>query len=96
MGSQIIKQPNGLYCRFSSYVDSIVFWNATPEQLIEYEVRIFRETLTKEINEIIGKLNREGGSRPHFAKTFEEAMEETKKRTPERYQQILEETKCLE
>lgn len=34
MGSFICKQPNGLYCRFSSVVDCPTHWNMTEEDYI--------------------------------------------------------------
>ena len=95
MGNQIIKQPNGLYCRYSSISDLIEIWNATPEDLIEHAVSYFRETVTKQINEVIEKLNTEGGNPYYqFTMTFEEALKQTKKHgKPEHYQQVLEDTK---
>lgn len=35
MGAFISKQPNGLYCRFSTYVDCPTDWNMTAEDYIE-------------------------------------------------------------
>ena len=35
MGAFISKQPNGLYCRFSSVVDCPTDWNMTEEDYIE-------------------------------------------------------------
>lgn len=35
MGHQIIKQPDGKLCVFSSATDSIIVTDATPEELIE-------------------------------------------------------------
>lgn len=35
MGAFITKQPNGLYCRFSSVVDCPTHWNMTEEEYIE-------------------------------------------------------------
>ena len=35
MGAFIAKQPNGLYCRFSSVVDCPTDWNMTEEDYIE-------------------------------------------------------------
>ena len=35
MGAFIAKQPNGLYCRFSSAVDCPTDWNMTEEDYIE-------------------------------------------------------------
>lgn len=35
MGAFIAKQPNGLYCRFSTVVDCPTDWNMTEEDYIE-------------------------------------------------------------
>lgn len=35
MGAFICKQPNGLYCRFSTVVDCPTDWNMTEEEYIE-------------------------------------------------------------
>ena len=35
MGSFVCKQPNGLYCRFSTVVDCPTNWNMTEEDYIE-------------------------------------------------------------
>lgn len=35
MGAFIAKQPNGLYCRFSTIVDCPTDWNMTEEDYIE-------------------------------------------------------------
>ena len=35
MGAFIAKQPNGLYCRFSTVVDCPTDWNMTAEEYIE-------------------------------------------------------------
>lgn len=35
MGAFISKQPNGLYCRFSTVVDTVTDWNMTEEDYIE-------------------------------------------------------------
>ena len=43
MGGFICKQPNGLYCRYSSVVDSITHWNMTEEDYIEYCAERARE-----------------------------------------------------
>lgn len=39
MGAFISKQPNGLYCRFSTVVDTVTDWNMTEEQYIEMRVQ---------------------------------------------------------
>lgn len=35
MGAFIVKQPNGLYCRFSTVVDCPTNWNMTEEDYLE-------------------------------------------------------------
>lgn len=39
MGAFISKQPNGLYCRFSTVVDTVTDWNMTEEDYIEMRVQ---------------------------------------------------------
>ena len=36
MGAYITKQPNGLFCRFSSVVDSVTHWNMTEQDYIDF------------------------------------------------------------
>ena len=51
MGAFIAKQPNGLYCRYSSIVDSITHHNMTEEDYIELCV----ERAKNEAKEILEK-----------------------------------------
>ena len=39
MGAVICKQPNGLYCRFSSIVDCPTHWNMTADKYIEMKMK---------------------------------------------------------
>ena len=43
MGAFISKQPNGLYCRFSTIVDCPTDWNMTEEDYIELCAETARE-----------------------------------------------------
>jgi hypothetical protein len=36
MGAFIAKQPNGLYCRFSTVVDTVTHYNMTFEDYVKY------------------------------------------------------------
>ena len=47
MGAFIAKQPNGLYCRYSSIVDNITHHNMTEEDYIELCVERAKEILEK-------------------------------------------------
>ena len=75
MGNQIIKQPNGKYCIFSSIIDSVIYYDMTPEEIIDMRVEESRKEITKAVNKIVRNLNK--GRRPYyeFTKTYEEMME---------------------
>jgi hypothetical protein len=51
MGSYVSKQPNGLYCRFSSVVDCPTDWNMTAEDYIE----MCAEKAREEAREVLAK-----------------------------------------
>ena len=55
MGTFIAKQPNGLYCRFSSIVDCPTDWNMTKEDYIEMCVEEASEKARKEAERILYK-----------------------------------------
>lgn len=86
MGHQIIKQPNGLYCVYSSIVDDFIITDARPDEIIEYEVQIFREDITRKINDIVSELNAGGKPYRQFTMTFEEAVAQAKDVHGERWQ----------
>lgn len=48
MGAFIVKQPNGLYCRFSTVVDCPTDWNMTEEEYIEMCVEMAKERAIEE------------------------------------------------
>lgn len=74
MGKQIIKQPNGKYCIFSSIVDSLTDYNCTKEEILnEYQFQFGingRERAEKIINQL------ENGEKPYFqfTMTFDEML----------------------
>ena len=51
MGAYIAKQPNGLFCRFSSVVDTVTHWNMTEEEYINFHKErygIFTEEIARD------------------------------------------------
>lgn len=76
MSHQIIKQPNGKYCIYSSVVDDIVVYNATPDAIKEYYLAKERERIYNDVNKLINKL--EKGEKPYhqFTLTFNEMCED--------------------
>ena len=76
MGEQIIRQPDGLYAIFSSVTDSIHFWDATEDEIVEeYAARAATDT-RKRVREKIAHVAA-GNPRAayhQFAMTWEEAL----------------------
>jgi hypothetical protein len=75
MSKQIIKQPNGKYCVFSSISDNIIGYNCDREEIIAWFVKEQKEKITKSINDICNSLD--NGERPYlqFTENFEEMLE---------------------
>lgn len=78
MGRQIITQPNGKYCIFSSVVDNVTHYDMTPEEIIEEWTQEFKEEITEKVNKIINGL--EGNSKPYyqFTLSYEEMLDRVK------------------
>ena len=43
MGRQIVKQPNGKFCIFSTYVDSVIAYDLTSEDVVDFYVEAAAE-----------------------------------------------------
>ncbi len=97
MSHQIIKQPNGLFCVFSTILNDFVLRDATPEKIFEYEASV--ENITIKINEIVDALNKME-TPPfipllfRFIKTYEEMREIAKEVCGKDYSQIKADTLC--
>jgi hypothetical protein len=74
MGWQIIKQPNGKYCIFSSVVDNVVYYDGTPEQILEAIIEAETTPIRRKVNETISQLDK--GEKPYhqFTKSFDEMI----------------------
>lgn len=62
MGLFLVKQPNGLYCRYSTYTDCPVMYNITREEYIE----IVKEEAAKEAERYLDKVDIGGFTIPTF------------------------------
>ncbi len=78
MAKQIIKQPNGLYCLFSSYTDTIIYYNCSKELIIDYFVEEYREKITNKVNGICDKIEKGDNPYHQFTMSFEDALETIK------------------
>lgn len=68
MSRQIIKQPNGKYCVFSSIVDNVIMYNATPEAIINKWAAEQKGRIEIEVKAITEQL--ENGQQPYYQFTF--------------------------
>jgi len=76
MGQQIIKQPNGKYCLFSSIVDTVTYYNMTKEEIVEVWTENARKEFEQKVNDITEKLDK--GKNPYFQFTLDyESMLQT-------------------
>jgi hypothetical protein len=50
LGHQIIEQNNGKYSIFSTIVDTLVMWDATEEEIVEYYLKARREEIKSRID----------------------------------------------
>ncbi len=78
MGRQIIKQPNGKYCVFSSIVDSIIYYDMTPGEIIEAYVDEERESIKKRVDNAIEKLESDSPYKSQFTMSYEEMLDTIK------------------
>ncbi len=68
MGHQIIKQPNGLFCVFSSVVDHVILYDATSEDIIEERVKEATENIRKGVLATCAELD--AGKKPYHQFTM--------------------------
>ena len=59
MYRQIIKQPNGKLAIWSHFANDFIITNATPEEYIDFRIKEESERITREIYEIVDKLDRD-------------------------------------
>lgn len=65
MGGFIAKQPNGLYCRFSTVVDTITHMNMTEEDYINYCIERAKEQAEREAKDVL----------KHYIHSFDEVKD---------------------
>lgn len=74
MGWQIIKQPNGLYCIFSSIVDDVIYYNGDRQQIVNAFIQDRTKELVKDCNQLMDELDGKEKAYGQFTMTFEEML----------------------
>jgi len=85
MGYQIIKQPDGKFCVWSTYVDSIVITDATADELVEhFAEQAAEDSRRRQTRNLIAKVE-SGVPRAayyQFQMTYEEAVAKSRDPLP--------------
>lgn len=68
MGHQIIKQPNDKYCVYSSITESVICWEATEEEILDYYADIAAKKSREATRELLDKVNK--GDKPYYQFTL--------------------------
>lgn len=77
MGHQIIKQPDGKFAIFSSNSDTIIVWDATEEEVVEYFADQAAADARRTVNRLLDhvKADKPREAYYQFALTWSEALE---------------------
>ena len=70
MGSQILRQPDGLYAVFSSETDTIVVWDATEDEIVDHFVQIAAERARRDVQRALGHVSAGEPRRAYFQFTL--------------------------
>lgn len=68
MGNQIIKQPNGRYCIYSSIVDNVTYYDLDRDELVQAFMESERVRIEADVDLVLQKLKR--GQNPYFQFTM--------------------------
>lgn len=74
MGRQVIKQPDGKYCIFSSYTDTLIFVDATRQEIIDFHVEEAGSEAKRQVTRILDKIDSGNDAYRVFMMTYEEAV----------------------
>lgn len=81
MGCQVIKQPDGKLMIFDSASDTIVYWDATPDEVVQWFVdqaaARAKMTAGRIVEDVVA--GQEKRHYAQFALTFDEAIEDDKR-----------------
>jgi hypothetical protein len=74
MSRQIIRQPNGKYCIFSSIVDNVTHYDMSVEDIIEEWANESKNKIVEDVKNIVSKL--ENNEQPYyqFTQSFDDML----------------------
>ncbi len=91
MGRQVIRQPDGLLAVLSSITDTIILWDATPDDVVDFFVDEAAGRARESAQRVVGLVaeGREREAYHQFALSWEEAILEDQAHHGEAWQQFL-------
>ena len=78
MARQIIKQPNGKFCIFSSVCDNVTYYDMEEQEIIDLWAEESKKDIEKDVKKIISDLNNGGKPYRCHTMTYEGMLEEVK------------------
>ncbi len=75
MGQQIIQQPNGRYCIYSSIVDNVTYYDLDRDELVEALLERSRKSIQHRVDVVLEKLRTGGKPYHQFTMTYLEMLE---------------------
>lgn len=81
MGNQILRQPDGKYAIFSSITDTIIVWDVTEDEAVEYFAETAAEHARQDARRVITHVAEGNPSKAYyqFAMTWEEALDKDRR-----------------
>lgn len=81
MGNQIIRQPDGHYAVFSTVTDTIILWDATKDEIVDWFAEQAAERARQDARRILEHVATGNPRRAYyqFAMTWDEALEDDRK-----------------
>lgn len=96
MGRQIIKQPNGKYCVFSSVVDNVIFCHMEEKDIVDELVNEYRKEMEEKVKKIIFDLENDKKPYYQFTMSYPQLLQKIKeihgKQEADEIKRIIEET----
>jgi len=80
VGNQIIHQPDGKFAVFNTNTDTIVFWDATKDEVVDWFVQLELAALERRKQHIADMIDQVGADNARevyhqFAMTWDEALD---------------------
>ncbi|MFJ5984360.1 hypothetical protein [Lentzea sp. NPDC092896] len=78
VGNQIIKQPDGKYAVFSSITDTIIFWDATHDEVVQFFVDRAAEDTRRSVEKVLAHVAADNPREAYyqFTMTWQEALKD--------------------